>query len=164
MLEDLAPQGFLPLVEVVLGGESLSIAHAHIAESLGAELLKSCVKFLAHLVKLLVAGVGEAERAELHACKGLLLLFLEQSLEPLVKGTSVVTRISLVVCGNADDYKWLLGKLLLLEVEEVDNLRGIKVHYLCLFVQHAGKLLSGTGLATPVDLDWWKIRRCHKLF
>ena len=78
MLEDLAPQGLLPLVEVVLGGESLSIAHAHIVESLGAELLKSCVKLLAHLVKLLVAGVSETKCAELHTSEWLLSLFLEQ--------------------------------------------------------------------------------------
>ena len=57
------------------------------------------------------------------------MLFLEQCLEPLIEGTSVVARISLVVCGNADDYKGLLGELLLLEPEEVDHLSVLNVYY-----------------------------------
>ena len=136
MLKDFFPQILLPFVEIILSGESLSIAASHLVNPVTTERLKAFIEDFTHLVVLLVASVTKAKDCEVHASEWFSSFVLLQTLQPLEEVASIVARVSLVMSGNANNDERLLCKLVLLKVHKIDDLEVLDAKRLGLLFEH----------------------------
>ena len=113
MLNDIGPQIFLPLVEIILCRERLCVAHSHFMQAIRAKFLKTFVEESAHLIELLVRSVSKPKDGEIHASEGLLRLVPENLFHVLEEASRVVTRVAFVMRRDCRKDKWLLAKLFL---------------------------------------------------
>ena len=166
-LDELAPDVFLPLVEVVFGRKGFGVADAHIMETTATELLERFVENTTHLVVLLVRRITKAKDCKFHAFERFFSFFLELSFHPFKELARVVAWISLVVGGYAYDNKGLFWELILLKVIKVDHFGVLPANSVCLLIDSIGKLLCCPCLTAKVNSERWCISRGHyslKLF
>ena len=63
------------------------------------------------------------------------------------------------MCGYANEHQWLLAKLFLAEVLEVDDLTVLDSESCRFFIKHIGKLFRRACLTTEIDTEGWQIAR-----
>ena len=153
MRDDIGPQILFPLVEIIFGRERLCVAHGHFMQAIPAKFLKTLVEESAHLIELLVRRVSKPEDREVQASEGLLRLVPEDLFDVLEKASRVIARVTFVVRRDCRQNEWLLAKLFLREVVEVDDFAVVDPEHRGFLVEHVRHLLGSSRLAAKVDPD-----------